>query len=152
VQENNSKSISIMATRGIFQLQTLKFFYCEHGGSSRTVRDFISSGRIVRWAMANPQVDVEVKVRNGQHPYVLGEYLTGNPKQVGVKNEDMKRIYEVIDMLKNSSGRKIKRLQKPVVTQTPTIQGIWTPMLDIKDAEFDIEYVYGKQSESGTSG
>jgi large subunit ribosomal protein L43 len=140
-----------MATRGIFQLQTLKVFYCEHGGSSRSVRDFISSGRIVRWAMDNPQIDVEVKIRNGKHPYVLGEYLTGNPKQVGIKNEDTKRIYEVMNLLKNSSGRKIKRLQKPVMTQTPTIQGIWTPGLNIKDVEFDIQYVYETQSESGIS-
>jgi large subunit ribosomal protein L43 len=140
-----------MATRGVFQLQTLKIFYCEHGGSSRTIRDFISSGRIVRWAMENPQIDIEVKIRNGHHPYVLGEYLTGNPKQIGIKNEDTKRIYDAINMLKNSSGRKIKRFQKPVVTQTPTIQGIWTPMLNLKHTEFDIKYIYDAEKESGTS-
>ena len=140
-----------MATRGIFQLKTLKIFYCEHGGSSRAVRDFISSGRIVAWATQNPQIEVEVKVRNGKHPFVEGEYISGQPKQIGVKNEDTKRIYEVMDMLKNSSGRKMKRLNRPVITQTPSIQGVWTPMLNLKEATFDIEIVSGTQNQKSST-
>lgn len=130
-----------MATRGVVQLQKLQIFYCEHGGSSRAVRDFISSGRIINWAETHPQIEVELKVRNGKHPYLKGGYLTGPSKQVGVKNEPLTRIYEVMDKLKNSSGRKIKRLQKPVMTQTPSVQGIWTPMLNLQDVEFDVKIV-----------
>jgi large subunit ribosomal protein L43 len=130
-----------MATRGIFQLQTLKICYCEFGGSSRAVRDFISSGRIVSWATDHPQVQVELKVRNGKHPFLEGDYISGQPKQIGVKNEDTKRIYQVMDMLKNSSGRKMKRLNRPVITQTPSVQGVWTPMLNLQNVEFDIEIV-----------
>ena len=132
-----------MATRGIFQLKTLKIFYCEHGGSSRVVRDFLSSGRIINWALDNPQIQVEVKIRNGKHPFVEGEYVSGKPKQIGVKNEDMKRIYQVMDMLKNSSGRKMTRLNRPVITQTPSVQGVWTPMLNLQDVQFDIQMVPG---------
>ena len=140
-----------MATRGIVQLKTLKLFYCEHGGSSRAVRDFISSGRIVTWATQNPKIQVEVKVRNGEHPFVEGEYISGKPKQIGVKNENTKRIYEVMDMLKNSSGRKMKRLNRPVLTQTPSIQGVWTPMLNLKDVAFDIEIVSGTQDQQSST-
>ena len=136
-----------MATRGIFQLQTLKIFYCEYGGSSRAIRDFVSSGRIINWAVENPQIQVELKVRNGKHPFVEGEYASGQPKQIGIKNEDTKRIYQVIEMLKNSSGRKMTRLNRPVITQTPSVQGVWTPMLNLKDVKFDIQIVSGTRPQ-----
>mmetsp|Transcript_26425 Transcript_26425/g.30240 ORF Transcript_26425/g.30240 Transcript_26425/m.30240 type:complete len:136 (-) Transcript_26425:221-628(-) len=134
-----------MATRGIYQLQKLSIVYCEHGGSSRAVRSFISSGRIVDWAERHPFINIEVQSRNGNHPFIKGEYLTGKFKQVGVKNEDTEFLYKTMDMLKNSSGRKIKKLGNPVVTQTPSIQGVWTPFLDLRetddDAESNIEFV-----------
>lgn len=43
-----------MATRGVFQLRRLRLHYCEHGGSSRTLRDYIASGRLARWAEEHP--------------------------------------------------------------------------------------------------
>jgi large subunit ribosomal protein L43 len=59
-----------------------------------------------------------------------------------VKNQEIKQIYKVMDMLKNSSGRKITRLNRPVETQTPSIQGIWTPMLNLQNLpDFDVKIV-----------
>mmetsp|Transcript_28989 Transcript_28989/g.58836 ORF Transcript_28989/g.58836 Transcript_28989/m.58836 type:complete len:136 (+) Transcript_28989:90-497(+) len=130
-----------MATRGIKQLQKLTLSYCEHGGSSRYVREFISSGRIVDYARANPTVQVAVEVQNGRHPNVNAEYLTGWDKQVCVKNEPINRISNVIQMLNDSSGRKMNRIDGPVQTQTPSVQGIWTPFLDIRDKKFGMEIV-----------
>uniref|UniRef100_A0A7S1GKP3 Large ribosomal subunit protein mL43 n=1 Tax=Cyclophora tenuis TaxID=216820 RepID=A0A7S1GKP3_CYCTE len=127
-----------MATRGVYQLARLRLVYCEHGGSSRTIRDYISSGRIVQWAKDHPHVEVEVHVRNGKHPLIEGEYLTGQPKQITVKNQTMERIQQVVDMLHNSSGRKIKKLKRTVVTQTPSVQGVWTPMLDLQNTKFTV--------------
>mmetsp|Transcript_2115 Transcript_2115/g.3350 ORF Transcript_2115/g.3350 Transcript_2115/m.3350 type:complete len:137 (+) Transcript_2115:198-608(+) len=135
-----------MATRGVFQLSKLSLVYCEHGGSSRVVRDFISSGRIIDWATEHAHLEIELKVRNGKHPYVQGHYLTGPSKQVTVKNEPLSQIYHVMTALKNQSGRKMKRLNRPVITQTPSIQGVWTPMLTLEQEEdFDIRIV-GKES------
>jgi len=130
-----------MATRGVKQLTKLSLIYCEHGGSSRFLREFISSGRIIDYANQNPTVDVVVKTRNGKHPYMEGDYLTGKSKQICLKNEELKRIYTVLDRLTNSSGRKISKIKKPILTQTPSIQGVWTPMLDIENTEFDIQIV-----------
>ena len=129
-----------MATRGVKQLRKLKLIYCEHGGSSASVREFISSGRVVSFAKENPDVTLIVKPRNGKHPHVMGQYLTGYDKQICVKNESLKRIEEVLQMLNNTSGRKITKLSgKSVRTATPSIQGIWTPMLDIADQQFQVE-------------
>ena len=130
-----------MATRGIKQLIQLNIIYCEHGGSSRTIREFISSKRIIEFCNQNPSVNVNVNVRNGHHPYMEGNYRTGKSKQICIKNEPMKRIGNVLNMLNNSSGRKISKISKPIITQTPSIQGVWTPMLDIDQQSFEIQYM-----------
>lgn len=136
-----TKNINTMATRGIKQLTKLSLTYCEHGGSSRYMREFISSGRIIDFANKNPTLEIDVKIRNGKHPFVKGYYLTGQDKQIGVKNEGLGRIEKVLTKLNNSSGRKITKLKKPVVTSTPSVQGVWSPMLAIQDKKFDIKIV-----------
>ena len=45
-------------------------------------------------------------------------------------------------MLKNSSGRKIVRLGGNAVRgDVLSVQGVWTPMLDIKDEQFEMTVV-----------
>lgn len=125
-----------MATRGLFQLQKLTLFYCEHGGSSKAVRDFLASGKLIDWATERPHLKINVRVRNGKHPYVKGDYLTSvndNIHQICVKSNDAKSpdIEEKLNQLYNRSGRKAKKFTKPVYSQTPSIQGVWTPALDL---------------------
>ena len=129
-----------MATRGVKQLARLQVFYCEHGGSSSGIREYISSKRIIDFAASNPKINIEVKVRNGKHPFIKGGYITGFDKQICVKNLDIPSIQKFVYMLKNSSGRKIKNLSnKPVKTDTPSVQGVWTPALDIVNKHFDVK-------------
>lgn len=45
-------------------------------------------------------------------------------------------------MLRNTSGRKIVRLGGLAVRgDCASIQGVWTPMLNLKDSTFDINIV-----------
>ena len=125
-----------MATRGVFQLQKLTLFYCEHGGSSQAVRDFLASGRLIEWARERPHLNIKVKVRNGKHPFVKGEYLTSpndNIHQICIKSNQAKSpdIEAALDQLYNRSGRKATKFTKPVYTDTPSIQGVWTPALNL---------------------
>lgn len=129
-----------MATRGVFQCQKLTLYYCEHGGSSQAVRDFLSSGRLIEWARNRPTVEIKVKVRNGAHPYVKADYLTGiqdekrpHAHQICLKSNSARspQVDAILDQLYNRSGRKITKLVKPVYTQTPSVQGIWTPSLNL---------------------
>jgi len=135
------------------QLTRLRLVYCEYGGSSRNLREYISSGRVVEWARQHPHVEVEVHVRNGKHPLVEGEYRTGSPKQITVKNESLGTIQGVIQKLYNSSGRKMTKLKRPVMTQTPSIQGVWTPMLDLRQDSslFSVEFVENHENEDSTT-
>eukprot|EP00980_Cylindrotheca_fusiformis_P010988 scaffold2526_cov131-Cylindrotheca_fusiformis.AAC.4 len=125
-----------MATRGVFQLKKLSLFYCEHGGSSQAIRDFLASGRLLRWAEERPHLEVQVRVRNGKHPYVKGDYLTSpneNAHQICIKSCQTQNpdIEGVLNQLYNRSGRKAKKFTKPVYTDTPSIQGVWTPSLNL---------------------
>lgn len=131
-----------MATRGIPQLAKLRIRYCEHGGSSATVRNYLSQcPHLINFAQENPHITIIVKPRNGHHPYIQGEYATGQSKQICVKNTTEKRIKEVFDMLRNTSGRKIVRLGGLAVRgDCPSIQGVWTPMLNLGE-KFDINIV-----------
>ena len=174
-----------MATRGVFQCQKLTLRYCEYGGSSRAVRDYLKSGRLLDWATSRPSVEIKVKVQNGKHPNVTGDYVTQavSNKSIGgnmtgkqskpvihqiclkskgghghnghngnnntsdnhhdnlitVGNFDKKvnktnganPIEDALNLLYNKSGRKMKKFTKPIYTDTPSIQGVWTPSLDL---------------------
>jgi large subunit ribosomal protein L43 len=143
-----------MATRGVTQLQKLSIVYCEHGGSSRAVRSYLGSKnghRLAAWAAAHPDTAVEVVVRNGRHPHVAARYRTQAVQhQVCVKNRrSWREIEAVLDQLANRSGRKIKRIVNPVVTDTPSIQGVWTPFLNLQhEAPFKVEIVEGEGGDS----
>lgn len=132
-----------MATRGVQQLQRLYIRYCEHGGSSASVREYLSSSRhLIAFATDNPDVKIIVKPRNGHHPHIEGHYVNGASKQICVRSADEKRIRTVFDMLRNTSGRKIVRLGGLAVRgDCASIQGVWTPMLNLGEKKFDINIV-----------
>mmetsp|Transcript_107433 Transcript_107433/g.219229 ORF Transcript_107433/g.219229 Transcript_107433/m.219229 type:complete len:196 (+) Transcript_107433:90-677(+) len=75
-----------MATRGVFQCQRLTLRYCEHGGSSRAVREYLASGRLLEWASERPTVDIRVKVANGKHPNLRADYLTSSVSNKSAMN------------------------------------------------------------------
>ncbi|KAL3756087.1 hypothetical protein ACHAWU_009389 [Discostella pseudostelligera] len=122
-----------MATRGTPQLRKLYIRYCEHGGSSSPIRSYLSSSpHLLDFATSHPHITIIVKPRNGHHPYIEGNYVTGTSKQICVKNVEQKRIKEVLEMLRNTSGRKIVRLGGLAVRgDGVSVQGVWTPMLDL---------------------
>lgn len=134
-----------MATRGVFQLQKLTLSYCEHGGSSRVIRDFLSSGNLLDWAKERPHIQIRVKVRNGNHPNIQADYLTNVDEsihQICVKSSKVTTpdIPAVLNQLYNRSGRKITKLTKPIYTDTPSVQGVWTPALNLHlQPEFKME-------------
>mmetsp|Transcript_9929 Transcript_9929/g.20677 ORF Transcript_9929/g.20677 Transcript_9929/m.20677 type:complete len:181 (+) Transcript_9929:94-636(+) len=178
-----------MATRGVFQCKQLTLRYCEHGGSSRAVREYLASGRLLEWATDRPSVQVKVQVRNGKHPNLQAEYVTqgvsnksalngiqSKPvihqvclkskgiseveqhkrKQPPHKRDDQRQqqpieaveqiwknpVEEALDKLYNRSGRKMTKFTKPVYSQTPSIQGVWTPSLDLhREDAFELKIV-----------
>lgn len=119
------------------------------------MREYLQNGQLVAWATNHPHFTVAVQQRNGHHPYVHAQYLTGQRKsihQVSVKNYDSwNEVEDVVEMLSNRSGRKITKLIKPVLTDTPSIQGVWTPFLNLQhESPFDIEIIDGAPKDDSS--
>lgn len=108
------------------------------------MREYIGDGHIVKWATDHPHVNIEVVRRQNRHPVVHAEYLTSPAEtkhQISVKNkESWEDVEAVLNQLVNRSGRKIKKITTPVVTDTPSIQGVWTPFLNLHlESAFKVE-------------
>ena len=108
--------------------------------SVSTTPDFSSSsfGLLTDVSLAYTLVDIHVTPRNGHHPYIQGNYKTCSTikHQVSVKNsESFRDIQQVLDMLHSRSGRKITKITTPVLTDTPSIQGVWTPFLSLAEEQ-----------------
>ena len=116
------------------------------GGSSRSVRDYIGNGRLAAWAASHPSVEIETKVKNGKHPFLHADYVNNTSyHQVSIKNVDSWRdVQSACQMLFDRSGRKITKITTPVLTDTPSIQGSWTPFLNITEP-FDINFEEGQE-------
>lgn len=95
-----------MATRGVYQLKKLALVFCDWGGSSRGAREFIRQD-IAGFARRTPDARVEATVRRNRHPVLIGTYLNGNTKVIGVKNTDAREILNYAMFLRNQSGRKV---------------------------------------------
>ena len=140
-----------MATRGVMQLTRLRLYYCEHGGSSAGIRNYIANGGLAAWATKYPDVEIDVTPRNGRHPYVEGDYRTqAAGHQVSIKNiHNPREIEEVMNMLRNRSGRKITKIYNPVLTDTPSIQGVWSPFLNLQhEPSFPVKIEEGGTPDS----
>lgn len=109
---------------GVWHLQRLTLRYCQHGGSSLGMRQFIRS-ELAAFAEANPQLEVSTAVRNSKHPVVVGEYARGDPRVVDVKNTPPENVLKVCESLRNSKGKKVAKVKYTVYSKAPSIQGEW---------------------------
>ena len=131
-----------MATHGERQLLRLTLSYCNNGGSSRFVRELLATNQLVSFANANPELEIKTEIKKNAHPFIRGEYKTGWDKTIGCKNLDNATLLKNMNMLNDSSGRKITKITKNVFSDKPSVQGAWTPSLNLHEkVEFEIKEV-----------
>ena len=130
-----------MSVKGVQQLQRLTIRYCDLGGSSRGMRQYIFDN-LIDWAERNPNTEVATEIVRNKHPFVRGEYLSGDPKVICVKNMDPDEIGAFVQRLRDSSGRKMTRIAEPVRSEAMSIQGIWTPTVPFQRLETSMEHHY----------
>jgi large subunit ribosomal protein L43 len=95
-----------MSLKGVRQLKELTIRYCDIGGSSRGIREWIRA-EAIQFAKENPTMQVTTIKKRNNHPFVQGDYLNGNNKVIGVKNLSLSEIREHIYFLRNQIGRKV---------------------------------------------
>ncbi|KAM7440505.1 39S ribosomal protein L43 [Porites harrisoni] len=115
--------------RFVRPLQRLVLNYCQRGGSSRGIREYIDKN-VVEFAKNNPEVTIYVRERNGKHPRIVANFINGNSKIVEVKNKTPEEIKEWVERLRNESGVKLQKIRQFWHTENPSIQGTWTPFLN----------------------
>ncbi|ODQ77358.1 hypothetical protein BABINDRAFT_10255 [Babjeviella inositovora NRRL Y-12698] len=103
--------------------------YCNWGGSSQGMRDFLTKD-LKAIAAKHPQIEFKVMKKEG-HPIIKGEYNNGKEKVISVRKRDPLWINDKIYLLTQQSGKKlIKNFGKKqdVESQNESIRGIWSPM------------------------
>ncbi|KAI0843882.1 thioredoxin-like protein [Daldinia vernicosa] len=110
----------------ILQCKKIDIHYCDYSGSSRGMNSFIKS-QLAKFASTHPQIEFAVSPRPRKHPVLIGHYINGKQKSICVKNMDSLQILKKLELLRDASGEKIKKVNKPVTSITESVRGIWSP-------------------------
>ncbi|SAM09671.1 hypothetical protein [Absidia glauca] len=136
----------------VLQCRKLVFNYCELWGSNKGMVNYIKKD-LAQFARENPQIEIVVQQRKAHHPIVRGEYrkstdivvravyrccvvltldrfsvVNGREKVICTRNMQPNEIATKVNLLRDSSGEKLKNLaKKPVLSTTESVRGIWSP-------------------------
>ncbi|KAI1504226.1 thioredoxin-like protein [Biscogniauxia marginata] len=110
----------------ILQCKKMDIHYCDHSGSSRGMNSFIRS-QLSKFAASHPQIEFAVSPRPRKHPVLIGHYINGKSKAICVKNMDPLQILKKAELLRDASGEKVKRVNKPVTSINQSVRGVWSP-------------------------
>ncbi|KAH8157274.1 hypothetical protein CIB48_g10973 [Xylaria polymorpha] len=102
----------------ILQCKKMDIHYCNHA--------FIKS-QLSKFATLNPQIEFAVSPRPRKHPVLIGHYINGKQKSICVKNMDSLQVLKKAELLRDASGDKIKRVNKPITSINPSVRGVWSP-------------------------
>lgn len=113
----------------IYPCKKITFQYCNWGGSSRGMRDFLTSKRLANWALKFPEIQFEVVKKSG-HPTLRAKYNNGREKVICVKNLNIDNLENKLLLLKDSSGEQLRHRTKNenVETLNKSVRGVWSPM------------------------
>ncbi|KAJ1449314.1 thioredoxin-like protein [Pelagophyceae sp. CCMP2097] len=125
-------------------LRKVTLRYCNYGGSSRGMRQYISE-ELKMFAQANPDVEVRCELGRNQHPTLRGHYDRGVEKVIDVKNNIPKDIEKVVQYLRSSSGRKVTGFDKPVYSKLPSLQGLALARFAATANQFVYDKKYSKR-------
>ncbi|KAK3692893.1 thioredoxin-like protein [Podospora appendiculata] len=110
----------------ILQCKKMDIHYCDWAGSSRGMNGFIKS-ILPKFAAANPQIEFVVSPRPSKHPVVIGHYINGREKAICVRNLEPLQILKKVELLRDASGEKLRKVNKPVQSVNESVRGVWSP-------------------------
>eukprot|EP01026_Neomeris_dumetosa_P067586 TRINITY_DN65924_c0_g1_i2.p4 TRINITY_DN65924_c0_g1~~TRINITY_DN65924_c0_g1_i2.p4 ORF type:complete len:161 (-),score=8.08 TRINITY_DN65924_c0_g1_i2:439-861(-) len=119
-----------MSLRGVYQVTRISFIYCDWGGSSRGLRQFIEEN-LPLLKYKRPWIKFDTQVRRNKHPLLTATYKSGRFRYVSVKNCTPQEIGQFAYYLVNNPGISMRKNVDRFRTKRPSIQGQWTPELDL---------------------
>lgn len=115
-----------MSLNGALQLQKLALrFSKQHTQASVGVRDALLSGSIAAFAAAHPTVLVTTEAAANRSPSVAATYADGSSKAVGMVGFSPAEVMKLLGRLRDSTTAKRRSFRAPVVTASPSVQGVW---------------------------
>ncbi|KAL6942016.1 hypothetical protein ACO0QE_003180 [Hanseniaspora vineae] len=104
--------------------------YCNWGGSSEGIRQYLKSGQINKLLENNKHIEFEIVNKNGTHPVITGHYANQRIKPICIRNLTGSRIEEKLNVIKSSSGSKLRNVakNKNVQSNSESVRGIWSPV------------------------
>ncbi len=115
-----------MACRGIHQLKNIRLYFCDFGGSSLGVRDFMKSQEMADFIKKNEHLNLEVYLKRGHHPYMSSTYINGYVKDQPLRNFKEDEVFQEFVKFNNSIGRQALKHNIPkVASSKKSIQGEW---------------------------
>lgn len=113
----------------VFPCKKITLQYCNWGGSSQGMRDFLVSKRIDGLSQRYPHIQFEILRKSG-HPIIRAQYTSGREKVVCVRNLNIDNVENKLKLLKDSSGDILRKRAKNanVETLNSSVRGIWSPV------------------------
>lgn len=112
--------------RYICQLQRITFRFSKSHGNGKGLREFIEKD-LMDFAKENPGVVIYLKPRRIGPPSISAEYLNGHKQYRAFPKQPRDEIVKWVEFARTQSGYPISRFIKNIHTDTPSIQGVWTP-------------------------
>lgn len=108
--------------------------YCNWGGSSQGVRDFLThqTKNLQQVAKDNNDTFFEIIKRNG-HPQLIFHYNNGAQNSVDVRNQSVDQVKKTVWEHIQKSGNKPFKFNQKVMSNNESVRGIWSPMHVHKD-------------------
>jgi large subunit ribosomal protein L43 len=110
----------------ILQCKKLEFHYCDWAGSSRGMNSFIKTF-LPAFAKRNPQIEMFISPRPRKHPVIRAHYINGAQRSICVRNMEAQTVRDKAELLRDASGEKNRKLNKPVTSLNESVRGIWSP-------------------------
>ena len=80
-----------------------------------------------KFAHTHPAIEFAVSPRPRKHPVMIGHYINGRQKAICVANMEPSQILKKAELLRDASGDKVKRVNKPVTSINESVRGVWSP-------------------------
>ncbi|PVU87958.1 hypothetical protein BB559_005797 [Furculomyces boomerangus] len=81
----------------------------------------------INFSKRNPNVEVVVQPRPSRHPIIRAFYVNGRQRVLCVKNMQKEEVNQTLEKLMGFAGNYNRLWKKPVISNTPSVRGIWSP-------------------------